>query len=131
MKKAAILILTILYITSASGATVNIHYCMGQFAGWELGHDDEQSCGSCGMDKQSKGKEDCCRDEHKTLKVDDVHKMAESFVQLVQAPVIITEHNNMHGSYIMRSGKKLLPSINAPPSLVPEHVYLVNRSIRI
>ena len=131
MKKAAILILTILYVAGASGATVNIHYCMGQFAGWDLGHDEENSCASCGMDKQSKEKEECCRDEHKTIKVDDVHKMTESFVHFLQVPVIIAEHINIHGSYVLRSGKNLLPSINAPPSVVPEHVYLVNRSIRI
>ena len=36
MKKLLITILALVYLTVSSGATVNLHYCMGKLMSWDL-----------------------------------------------------------------------------------------------
>ncbi len=131
MKKAAILILTILYLGSATGASVNIHYCMGEFSGWELGHDEGGPCDSCGMEKGASADSDCCRDEHKSIKVSDVHKSAQVYIDLLQVQPIEAEDHNIHIPSVISSITERYPLINAPPGAVSESCYLLYRSIRI
>ena len=131
MKKLLVIILASLYITGASGATVNLHYCMGQFAGWDLGHSEENNCGSCGMDKKLGDNDNCCRDENKTIKLTDVHKTAEQFVNLIQVAVDAQQHFPTYQPQLIASSAGLLPNINAPPKQSDRPVYLLIRSIRI
>lgn len=70
MKRFIVALLAILYLGTASGATVHFHYCMGEFVNASLVHDegDTHECDKCGMTKkQSKG---CCKDEQKVIKTD-------------------------------------------------------------
>ncbi len=62
MKKFLITILAIVYLGSSTGATVNLHYCMGKLKSWDLFHASKNTCGSCGMEKAKTG---CCHDEQK------------------------------------------------------------------
>jgi hypothetical protein len=131
MKKLLVIILASLYITGASGATVNLHYCMGQFAGWDLGHSEDNNCGSCGMDKKSGDTDNCCRDENKTIKLSDVHKTAEQFVNLIQVATDAQQHFPNYHPEVITSADGLLPNSNAPPKRANRPVYLLVRSIRI
>ncbi len=72
MKKFLVTILSILYMASAMGATVHIHYCMGKVEGLSFIHKDEERCRKCGMKKAERSK-GCCKDEYKTIKTND-HK---------------------------------------------------------
>jgi hypothetical protein len=90
MKRFFVSILAVLYLASASGATVHLHYCMGHLIGTTLGSGDEHNCNKCGMTKKSgKG---CCKDEYKIVKTDQSHQTAKIVFQPIQhilsAPVI-------------------------------------------
>ncbi len=79
MKKFFATILTIVYFTASSGATINLHYCMDKLMSWDLSEKNESQCSNCGMDKtERKG---CCKDIHKVIKIDKDQKVAESNFQ--------------------------------------------------
>ena len=75
MKHFVVILLSILYMASATGATVHIHYCMGKFMSVSLNHSDEGICGKCGMKKKEQ-KKGCCKDEQKTFKT-STHQLAK------------------------------------------------------
>lgn len=78
MKKFIVAILAILYISSSTGATVYMHYCMGDIANWGIGHNDSKTCGKCGMEKKSSKDNGCCNTTYKDLKVKDSHVPADA-----------------------------------------------------
>ncbi len=84
MKKFLVTILAFVYITTSSGAILHIHYCMGQLAEWDLGHNKSKTCGKCGMEKSDEKDNGCCKDEHKLIKNDSDQKTAEAGIQLIQ-----------------------------------------------
>jgi hypothetical protein len=130
MKKVAVLILTIFYLASATGASVNIHYCMGEFSGWELGGANDNDCGSCGMEKKA-GENDCCRDEHKIVKVSDDHKSTQLYIDFLQTPASTIEYAFPYLPEKTSSIAETYPVINAPPGAISQRSYIINRSIRI
>lgn len=52
MKKVLAFILLFVYLGTSTGATVRLHYCMGELAGWGLKDVPSETCGSCGMEKK-------------------------------------------------------------------------------
>jgi hypothetical protein len=68
MKKFLVAILAFLYISSSTGATVYMHYCMGRLAGAGLEHHSSKTCDKCGMEKAGQKGKGCCKDEHKFFK---------------------------------------------------------------
>ena len=66
--KFIITILAFLYICSSTGATLQMHYCMGKLADWGLTHSASKTCNKCGMKKGPHKYNNCCRDEHKFFK---------------------------------------------------------------
>ncbi len=68
MKKLLIFITALLYFAGSTGASLNIHYCMGRAAGWDAGFDQHNNCRNCGMEKKSNG---CCKDQHRFIKMGD------------------------------------------------------------
>jgi hypothetical protein len=78
MKRILVTILAILYMASAMGATVHLHFCMGEFMGASLVHKDQHRCGKCGMLKTERDK-GCCKDEHKTMKTAEHHAIKPVF----------------------------------------------------
>ncbi len=80
MKKLIVAILAFLYISTSSGATLQMHYCMDKLVDWSIGHGDEKNtCNNCGMEKDGEGKNDCCKDEQKQLKIEKDQKTAAAF----------------------------------------------------
>ncbi len=80
MKKIVVILLLVIYGSTSVGATIHMHYCMNEFIGWNLWHNDkENECGKCGM-KDKKG--GCCKDEQKQLKLsaDQNHSQVNAFV---------------------------------------------------
>jgi hypothetical protein len=75
MKRVLVTILSILYIASATGATVHIHYCMGKFMSASLIRIAEDKCSKCGMKKTLQS--GCCKDEHKTFNTSE-HQLAKA-----------------------------------------------------
>lgn len=117
MKRILVTILSVLYMISATGATVHLHYCMGKFVGAAFSHEDEEMCGNCGMEKNaSKG---CCKDIHKTIKSSD-HQYAKADFNLThhEAAVILPLVIPFTPSeYCSAQCTSIVAQAHAPPSL--------------
>jgi hypothetical protein len=115
MKRILVTILSILYMASATGATVHIHYCMGKFMGVSLIHKDGDRCGKCGMKKAGQ-KMGCCKDEHKTFKTGD-HQLAKASFDFSHqiTPVHLTAYS-FYPKPVYASCVNKTAQANAPPS---------------
>jgi hypothetical protein len=85
MKKVFAIILALLYLGASTGATIQLHYCMGKLADWRLGNSKSESCGNCGMERTEEEASGCCKDEHKFIKTDLAQKTAESILLAAQS----------------------------------------------
>lgn len=126
MKRPLVAILAFFYIVIASGITVNIHYCMGDFASVEYGLPANDACSVCGM-KEKKG---CCHTEYKLVKIQDAHQLAKINVEFSKlpatpvqiaslAPVAISQQVNIGLLY------------HSPPDERLNEIYLHNNVFRI
>lgn len=77
VKKVFAAILALLYFTATTGATVHLHFCMGKLVEETLWHNEAEQCSKCGMEKNQQ-KNDCCKDEHKQIKLQNDHYLAVS-----------------------------------------------------
>lgn len=132
MKKLVTLILALIYLGSSTGATVHLHYCMGKLADWGLGHQQSESCGTCGMDQSSSEDSGCCKDEHKFIKSDPDQKLVEAGLQLMQlAAVSISLDHFMIPAPAITVLAEEQPVSNAPPRKNTPDLYLLNRAFLI
>ena len=130
MKKFLVTILAIVYLAVSSGATVNLHYCMGKLMSWDFSAKSKSKCGSCGMEKR--GHKGCCNDEQKMLKVDKDQKVSESAFQFlsissVAIAVIHIELPLIYSSTLVTDN----PTAHAPPRLGGVPIFILNRNFRI
>ena len=87
MKKLFLGILTMMYLTMASGIGVDVHYCMGKTTGFDLyGPAPETKCTKCGMKEKHTG---CCHDQHKFYKLSDSHKNVSNTISLAGAGISV------------------------------------------
>jgi len=68
MKKFLLAILAFLYISTSTGAIVQMHYCMGKLTEAGSGQQKSNTCDQCGMEKPGLKNNDCCKDESKFFK---------------------------------------------------------------
>ena len=79
MQKILSILLALIYLSTSSGLALQVHYCMDEISGISFAAKDENSCGKCGMEKNSNT---CCKDETKFVKLDDAHKLlAPAYLQ--------------------------------------------------
>ena len=79
-----------MYMTVTSGVVINIHYCMGEVATVELGHNSQDSCGQCGMDNSG-----CCHDDVQVVKLCADQLPASVNVDLQQSQAVLSQHDAM------------------------------------
>ena len=115
MKKFIVSILALVYLSSSTGTSVDIHYCMGKLVNWTFSHTEGKSCDKCGMEK--KGSDSgCCKDEQKFLKNTDDQKAASNVVQLFQvAGADLPVQQQYHHASFPVSLTEEYPLSNAPP----------------
>ena len=129
MKKLIVTILAVFYLGVSSGATVHLHYCMGQLIEWGFTKDEAKKCGNCGMKRGNS--EDCCKDRHYQLKAKDSAQVTA-----------IVYHFNTLGVIIPSTTQELLerynssidenkPVINSPPRTRATAAFILNCSFRI
>lgn len=126
MKRPLVAILAFFYIVIASGITVNIHYCMGDFASVEYGLPANDACSVCGM-KEKKG---CCHTEYKLVKIQDAHQLAKinvEFSKLPATPVQIASLPPVAISQQVNFGLQY----HSPPDERLNEIYLHNNVFRI
>lgn len=65
MKKFLATIALLVYFAGSSGATITVHFCMGELSSWGIDVPSSKACDRCGM--QKKDNHGCCHDEHATI----------------------------------------------------------------
>lgn len=111
MKKALASILAILYLTSALGATIHLHYCMDKLINWSLFKDDGDKCGKCGMEKDG----GCCKDEQKFVKNSVDQKVTESSFEAIKFLLVTPLVAGFNISEFNSSRVDEYPVSHAPP----------------
>ncbi len=111
MKKLIIFAVTVLYMGAATGANVNLHYCMQKMISWNIVKNEEKKCGKCGMAKS----DDCCKDQQKLFKLNTDHKASENNIHFYKlAPAEI--HFPAEFTLVSLSSLTVeYPLANAPP----------------
>lgn len=132
MRKSLALIVAIVYLSTTTGATIHMHYCMGKLADWGLGHNRSKTCGNCGMEKSEEKDNGCCKDEHKFVKNDNDQKTAEALVitfasQVIDLPI---EYFSVLDIPVSSVTEKY-PVSHAPPRSNGVAVYIRNCSFLI
>jgi hypothetical protein len=80
MKRIILAISSFLYLSTAIGANLHFHYCMGKLAGWGLGYNIEEKCGKCGMEKKATQDSGCCKNEFKHVRLKADQKSPHTIV---------------------------------------------------
>ncbi len=132
MKKFLAAILAVLYFAVTTGATIQMHYCMGKLIGKDLSNYDKKNCSKCGMKKDNGVKSGCCKDEHKFYKFDKDQKITDAAFEFPKpAPERILfsafEFSSMPVSYLTEE----FPISNAPPRADGIAIYKRNCVFRI
>ncbi|MDX3916875.1 hypothetical protein H8S90_01475 [Olivibacter sp. SDN3] len=133
MKKILLIILTFFYLGTSTGFTMHLHYCMEKLVDTSLWHGQDDACEVCGMTKKSKKKNDCCKDEHKQVKLDKVHKSSENtFLEFQKISFLLPKIPNDISDYlIIPSVTEENPVSNSPPAAIKTPLYLKNQVFRI
>lgn len=124
MKKLLVLILTITYFASTSGATVYMHFCMGKMVEWNMAGQEKEKCPRCGMDKSNKAK-DCCNDEYKQYKVTADQNITESVFHSMQVVALTSSFIEIPAT-AFSSITEENPTGNAPPRSCSIPIYKRN-----
>jgi hypothetical protein len=132
VKRVFVTILSILYLSSSIGATVDIHYCMGKSVGANFVHKQDDKCRKCGMHKsKSKG---CCEDKQETFKTSE-HQFVDATLHIAHttvilpAPIRVTYGATPQNNYTSTTKTVL---VNAPPNTWRTNpIYLCIRNFRI
>jgi hypothetical protein len=130
LKRFVLAILSVFYLSSSIGATIHLHYCMDKLVALGLNKSDEKECSNCGMTKA--GKDGCCKDDHKHVKIESDQKATESSIfsfDYFSHVTIIPFSEFQIASPKVSSFR--LPYSNGPPKHRPTSLYLVNRVFRI
>ena len=130
MKKVLIAITALVYFTVSTGATVNLHYCMGKLMSWDFSAKSDGKCGTCGMQKA--GHKGCCSDEQKTFKVDKDQQISESNFQFLSVSTIAITVTYTELPFIYPSNLAVdYPTTHAPPDVGKLPLFVLNRNFRI
>jgi hypothetical protein len=130
MKRLVITLVAVFYLGVSSGATMHLHYCMGQLVEWGLISKNPNKCSKCGMKTGST--KDCCKDEHKQFKIESAQKISENSFQL-KAPgldlalFLSKSETDLHITSLIQE----YPIGNAPPDTQNTPRFIRNCSFRI
>lgn len=133
MKRFFIFILALLYLTTSSGLTFHVHYCMGEWVEATLidnNSKDNHECSYCGMTKTAGN--GCCKDEQKIVKIDQVHHAAHIVFELLQPISTDIAFSLYHLDILTYPETKNELALNhAPPLHRSCAIYIQNRNFRI
>lgn len=130
MKKLIITLVAVFYLGVSSGATVHLHYCMGQLVEWGLVSKNPDKCSKCGMKTGST--KDCCKNEHRQFKIESAQKISEYSFQL-KAPgldLVLFPYQFETDLYITSLIEEY-PMGNAPPDTQNTPAFIRNCNFRI
>lgn len=115
LKKLAVVILALLYVTTSSGASFHLHYCMNELVGWSLEAADSDPCPYCDMPKESNDS-GCCKDVENEVKIQDSHKAVAQVVEQFSAPAATLESFYINSTVPSLAQRDYSwPPLHAPP----------------
>lgn len=132
MKKVLTLLLLLLYVGTSTGATFHMHYCMGKLVKIELWHGDKKKCSHCETDLSKGCPKKCCKDEHKTVKLEKDQKVTAPALHFLQMPVA-----DVPVSYVQLPPAKIVrlatahPVSHAPPYSSKVQPYILHCIFRV
>jgi hypothetical protein len=130
MKKILVAILLVTYTFATSGASVDLHYCMGKLIGVDFDYVSKKDCGNCGM--PIKDKKGCCNNRQIQSNVDkDQQAVAYNNISLANELFTILPRYTIADDIIINSTIITYHSIHAPPLIQHNPTYLLNRNFRI
>lgn len=91
MKKFFLTLMAFFYLAVASGAGVNLHYCMGELVDWSLTDSEKHACDFCGMEKKESSEKSCCKDVQHQAKVDQAQKANAQIYKFEQSVFVIPQ----------------------------------------
>lgn len=125
MKKFLAFILLTLYMSSTTGATFRMHYCMGRLVTVQLTAGEKERCGQCG----AVNKQNCCKSEHKTVKLEkDQQAVAYAAYPLPLALPVAFPPLMEPDAVRIQGG---MPLSHAPPPVFKVHPNILHCSFRI
>lgn len=132
MKKFLAFILSIFYMGSSTGATFHMHYCMNELKKVQLWHGEAPKCDSCKEGRKKACSRKCCRDEHKTVKLEKDQKATENLLHFTQPAVMPVPfaHAGLAQTQLM-SAIAAYPVSNAPPQNSKVHPHILFCTFRI
>jgi len=127
MKKFLVAILAFLYISSSTGASVYMHYCMGELASAGLGNHTTKTCDKCEMENTGQKGKDCCKNENKFFKSQTDQDATVSVYHLLQpiAIVLPVSYFEIPSADICSIAAEY-PISHAPPQISSVAVYIRN-----
>lgn len=129
VKKAAASILLLIYFIVSTGFTVNLHYCMDKLHSWEVGAADNDNCEKCGMNtSKSSG---CCRDEVKTVKLQQDLSPAGSIAYDFELPALVFNTSDFFILHYKTTDPLKEYRSHSPPLFTFSDTYLLNCVFRI
>lgn len=129
MKKVLVSILLISYAFASSGASVDLHYCMGKIIGWDFDYTAKAGCSNCGM--QTKPAKNCCDNKQINPKIDKEQQAAYNNISLSNELTAIVPAFSFLNNAGYSSIVAAQPSIHGPPLINPASLYLFNCNFRI
>jgi hypothetical protein len=132
MKKILVTFMAVFYLAVASGAGVHIHYCMDKLVSWSLYETKRQTCGYCGMEKKESSKKSCCKDIHKSPKVDKAQHAHAQLLKFQQSAVIVPQLK-LVAAYLFSAVADAPQEArsNAPPIAQKLPIFIKNCTYRI
>lgn len=127
MKKLLVAILAIIYLGVSSGIAMNIHYCMGKLFSVELMHTNDK-CSKCGM---KTGKNSCCNDKFKIVKLTDSHKIISNDINIFTPVVILDNSKSIFDTDLHNTQVITLFNNHSPPISRGISLCILNSVFRI
>jgi hypothetical protein len=128
MKKLVIIFIAVLYMGAATGATVHLHYCMNKLVSLGLIKKENGKCSRCGM---KEGKDCCCKDEQKLIKLSTDHKTSENTFHLYKLASAIIQYIPEFSFTKLSSVTEENPLSHAPPRSSGVALFIRNCVFRI
>lgn len=132
MKRFFAAILALIYLATSTGATLHLHYCMGELARINFSGLKTQECPYCGMIKTEDSSKGCCKDEQKQVKLSKdqiVTSLANKVIGT--APVALPEiFIEIPVTFLVKIAESH-PLSNSPPDSGGIPIYLQNCNFRI
>ncbi|HVS91049.1 MAG TPA: hypothetical protein VHE59_03390 [Mucilaginibacter sp.] len=127
LKKPAAIMLMLLYLVTATGFALNLHYCFGELSSVEIDAPAKFVTKNLLVSKMK-----CCRDKHIEVKVKDSHQPGakSSVSKIFNEELLFILTSNIDFS-IPQRGLAVISYRGPPDALCTAPIYLKNHTFRI